>query len=54
MKIVKTDLWNRIGGGFMNDCVICFMEQEFLDGIPNDDVIVHFQNTDDRTRGVKL
>ena len=42
VKIVKTDLRNRIGDGFMNDCVICFVEQEFLDAIPNDDIIVCF------------
>jgi hypothetical protein len=38
----------------MNDCVICFFKQEFLDAIPNDDIIVYFQNMDDRTRRVKL
>jgi len=42
VKIVKTDLRNRIGDEFMNDCVVCFVEQEFLDAIPNDDVIVRF------------
>ena len=42
VKIVKTDLRNRIGDEFMNDYVVCFVEQEFLDAIPNDDVIVHF------------
>jgi hypothetical protein len=51
---VKTDLRNQISNEFMNDCVICFVEQEFLDAIPNDDIIVCFQNTDDRTRRVKL
>ena len=44
VKIMKTDLRNHIGDEFMNDCVVCFVEQEFLDGIPNDDVIVRFQN----------
>ena len=42
VKIVKTGLWNRIGDEFMNDYVVCFVEQEFLDAIPNDDVIVRF------------
>jgi len=40
--------------GFMGDCIIFFVEQEFLDAIPNDDTIVHFQNMDDRTLRVKL
>jgi len=53
VKIVKTDLRNRIGDEFMNDCVVCFVEQEFLDAIPNDDIILHFQNMDDRTLRVK-
>ena len=43
VKFVKTDLQNRIGDEFMNDCVVCFVEQEFLDAIPNDDVIVRFR-----------
>jgi hypothetical protein len=54
VKIVKTDLRNRIGDGFMNDCVVSFVEQEFLHAIPNDDIIVRFQNMADRTRMVKL
>ncbi|XP_066314103.1 uncharacterized protein [Miscanthus floridulus] len=51
---LMTDLRNRIEDEFMNDCVVCFVKQEFLDAIPNDDVIVRFQNMDDRTRRVKL
>jgi len=43
-----------MGDAFMNDSVVCFMEQELLDAIPNDDVIVQFQNMEDRTRRVKL
>jgi len=26
----------------MNDCVISFVEQDFLDAIPNDDIIARF------------
>jgi hypothetical protein len=26
VKIVKTDLRNRMGDGFTNDCVVCFVE----------------------------
>jgi hypothetical protein len=40
MKIVKTILRNRIGDGFINDCIICFVEQGFFATIPIDDVIV--------------
>jgi hypothetical protein len=39
MKIVKTILSKRIRDGFMNDCILCFVEQEFLATIQIDDVI---------------
>jgi hypothetical protein len=50
MKIVKTILRNRIGDGFMNDCIICFVEQEFLATIALDDVIIRFHKMEDRNR----
>jgi hypothetical protein len=50
MKIVKTILRNRIGDGFMNDCIVCFVEQEFLATIPLDDVIIRFHKMEDRNR----
>jgi hypothetical protein len=49
MKIVKTILRNRIGDGFMNDYIVCFVEQEFL-AIPIDDVIIRFHKMKDRNR----
>ncbi|CAM0875336.1 unnamed protein product [Alopecurus aequalis] len=42
MKIVKTVLRNRIGDDFMNDCIICFLEQQLLYSIPIKDVIDRF------------
>jgi hypothetical protein len=54
MKIVKTMLRNRIGDGFMNDCIICFVEQGFLDTIPIDDVIIRFHKMEDRNRRGKM
>jgi hypothetical protein len=50
MKIVKTILRNRIGDGFMNDCIVCFVEQEFLATIPLEDVIIRFHKMEDRNR----
>ncbi|CAN6321141.1 unnamed protein product [Urochloa humidicola] len=44
LKIVKTDLRNRIGDEFLNGCLISIMEQELLAAIPNDDVIFLFHN----------
>ena len=54
MKIVKTILRNRIGDGFMNDCIICFVEPEFVSAIPIKDVIVRFHKMEDRSRRGKL
>ena len=54
MKIVKTILTKSIGDGFMNDCIICFMEPEFLSAIPIEDVIVRFHKMEDRSRRGKL
>ena len=55
MKIVKTILRNRIGDGFMNDCIICFVEpEEFLCAIPIEDVIVRFHKMEDRSGREKL
>ena len=53
MKIVKTILRNRIGDEFMNDCIICFVEQGFLAKIPIDDVIDRFNKMEDRSRRKK-
>ena len=50
MKIVKTILRNRIGDGLLNDCIVCFVEQEFLATIPIDDVITRFHKMEDRNR----
>jgi hypothetical protein len=54
MNIVKTMLRNRIWDGFMNDCIICFVEPEFLATIPTDDVIVRFHKMEDSNRRGKI
>ena len=43
MKIVKSDLRNRIGDAFLNACVICAVEIEALAKVTNEDVINRFQ-----------
>ena len=43
MKIVKSDLRNRIGDTFLNACVICAVEREALAKVTNEDVINRFQ-----------
>ena len=37
-----------------DNCVISFMEKDFFRTIPDDDIIVRFQDMDYRTRRVKL
>ncbi|XP_076954320.1 uncharacterized protein LOC143628690 [Bidens hawaiensis] len=43
MKIVKTDLRNRMGDGYMNDSCICYIEREFLQQVSVEDVMQRFQ-----------
>ncbi|XP_071740112.1 uncharacterized protein [Rutidosis leptorrhynchoides] len=43
MKIVKSNLRNRIGEEFLNACVICAVEREALAKVNDEDVIQRFQ-----------
>jgi hypothetical protein len=42
MKIVKTNLRNRIGDEFMNNCLICYVEKEEMMKVMNDVVVRRF------------
>ncbi|XP_023767029.1 uncharacterized protein LOC111915619 [Lactuca sativa] len=42
MKLVKSDLRNRISDDFLNDCVICTVEREGFSKITNENVIKRF------------
>lgn len=44
MKLVKTDLRNRIGDDFLNVALICDIERDIHDKVKNEDVIDRFQN----------
>ncbi|XP_071713304.1 uncharacterized protein [Rutidosis leptorrhynchoides] len=44
MKIVKSNLRNRIGEEFLNACVICVVEREALAKVKDEDVLQRFQN----------
>ncbi|KAJ9556488.1 hypothetical protein OSB04_011102 [Centaurea solstitialis] len=48
MKIVKTDLRNKIGDEFLNDELICTIEKEALLNVTSDDVINQFQKMKSR------
>jgi len=54
MKTVKTISRNRIGNKFMNDCIICFVEPEFLATIPDNVIIDRFQKMENRNRKMLL
>nr|XP_016500461.1 PREDICTED: uncharacterized protein LOC107818902 [Nicotiana tabacum] len=44
MKYVKNDLRSRIGDEFLNDCLVCYIEDEVFESVPNDAIIDHFQD----------
>ncbi|XP_071695417.1 uncharacterized protein [Rutidosis leptorrhynchoides] len=44
MKIVKSNLRNRIGEEFLNACVICAVEREALAEVKDEDVIERFNH----------
>nr|XP_009758469.1 PREDICTED: uncharacterized protein LOC104211159 [Nicotiana sylvestris] len=52
MKFIKNDLRNRIGDDFLNDCLVCFIEDEIFESVSNDAIIDRFQNM--TTRRVQL
>ncbi|XP_075084727.1 uncharacterized protein LOC142167982 [Nicotiana tabacum] len=48
MKYVKNDLRSRFGDEFFNDCLVCYIEDEVFESVPNDAVIDRFQNMTSR------
>ncbi|KAI5684159.1 hypothetical protein M9H77_05387 [Catharanthus roseus] len=52
MKMIKNDLRNRIGDEFLNDSLLCYVEQEIFMSIENEDILQRFQNM--QTRRIKL
>ena len=52
MKLVKTDLRNRIPDDFLNVALICAIEKEAHANVKNEDVIDHFQKMKTRRRQI--
>ncbi|XP_060202659.1 uncharacterized protein LOC132631073 [Lycium barbarum] len=48
MKYIKNDLRSRIGDQFLNDCLVCYIEDEVFESVPNDAIIDRFQNMTSR------
>jgi hypothetical protein len=43
MKIIKTDLRNKMGDEWLSYRMICYIEREIFASINNDDILHHFQ-----------
>lgn len=48
MKLIKTDLRNRMGDKYLNNVMVCTVEGETFDEVTNEDVMVRFQAMSNR------
>ena len=48
MKLVKTELRNRMGDEWMNDCLVVYIEKEIFQSIDNERILQYFQNMETR------
>jgi hypothetical protein len=48
MKLIKTDLRNRMGDEYLNNAMVCAVERETFDEVTNEDVMERFKNMKDR------
>ncbi|XP_039684545.1 zinc finger MYM-type protein 1-like [Medicago truncatula] len=48
MKIIKTQLRNRMGDQWLNDCLVTYIEREIFIEIENEKIIRYFQNMTSR------
>lgn len=48
MKYIKNDLRSRIGDDFFSDCLVCYIENEVSESVPNNAIIDRFQNMTNR------
>ncbi|CAM8920402.1 unnamed protein product [Rhodiola kirilowii] len=52
MKIVKTDLRNKIGDDFLTNCLVCYIEKDVFKSIDNEAIMQYFQNMKTRKQGL--
>lgn len=50
MKIVKNALRNKIGDKYLSHALMCFIEKQMLNMIPNEVIMVHFYKMKDSNR----
>ena len=43
LKLVKTDLRNRMGQEYLNNAMVCAVEKDFLREVKDEDVMERFQ-----------
>ncbi|EMS60732.1 Zinc finger MYM-type protein 1 [Triticum urartu] len=48
MKIIKTDLRNKLSDDWLNDLMVCYCEKEIFRSIPDDQIMIQFQKMRDR------
>ncbi|CAK8571733.1 unnamed protein product [Lathyrus sativus] len=44
VNFVKNQLCNRMGGKFLNDCLVTYIESDIFDSVENKKILQHFQN----------
>ena len=52
MKLIKTDIRNKMGDKFLSDSLVSYVEKDVLDGFDNDTIIARFQAI--RSRRIQL
>ena len=50
MKIVKTDLRNKMGSDWLNHRMVCYIERDIFSSIPNDKILYQFQEMKSRMK----
>ena len=48
MKIIKTDLSNKMSDELLNHRMVCYIERRAFASIPDDDILQHFQELKSR------
>jgi hypothetical protein len=43
MKIIKTELSNKMGDEWLNHRMVCYIERDVFASIPDDDILQYFQ-----------
>ena len=44
MKLIKSDLRNKMGDQWLNDCLIIYIEKDVFDSVSNDAIVQYYQD----------